>query len=204
MQNDKNKKSMFSTGFQIKDEEKVPALILLVVVFAFVLVYFFLMPVATTYRSNRIALENLKIDQSVLEEKQQKLQNLDKTIKEKKSFIDQTKEVLPENPQVAEALVLISKLAKDNGLYINNFIPKPVDDTASVQQPGTVRFDYKRVELQIDITGNYPNLKKFVESLENNVRPVNIVNIAIKGGGEIKRGASDLLRFNLKGYIYYQ
>ena len=195
---------MFSKGFHIKDEEKIPALILLVVIISFVLVYFFLMPVASAYKSNRVLLSNLKIDQAVLEEKQQKLQNLDETIKGKQNFVDQGKDVLPQEPQVAEALLMISKIATENNLYMNSFTPKLIDDTKASGQAKVVKIDYKRIELQIDITGSYPNLKDFVKSLESNIRPVDVVNISIKGGGEIKQEASELLRFNIKGYIYYQ
>ncbi|HRY60477.1 MAG TPA: type 4a pilus biogenesis protein PilO [Patescibacteria group bacterium] len=204
MEQQNKKKSFFSTSIKIKEEEKIPVMVLLAAIVAFVAVYFFLMPVASAYRANRLELENLSIDKSVLQEKQTKLQNLEKTIKEKQVFINQTKEVLPQDPQIAEALLMISKLATDNNLFINNFTPKIVDDTPIPGQTGVVKTDYKRVALQIDITGSYPNLKEFLKKLEVNIRPVNISNISIKGGGNIKAGASEVLRFNISGYIYYQ
>ena len=60
------------------------------------------------------------------------------------------------------------------------------------------------MEIQFDVTGSYLDFKQFLIALEKNIRPIDIISINATSSGGVLDSESDMLRFSIKGNIYYQ
>ena len=72
---------------------------------------------------------------------------------------------MPKAPDVPEALVQINDIVNANSLTITGLTP-------SVSEDGNVNFT-------LTVTGDYPKLKQSLADIENNLRPLKVVNISV-------------------------
>jgi len=199
---DKKKVQEFLRG---KDGQQ-SAIISLIIILVFIIIYFLLRPINIAYKNTKINIENFKKEKEILITKKTKLKNLEQIMEEKKDFIAQVKDILPTTPQIPEILVTLEELAEANSLYITNFLPKEKEqEVRRGRKTGEeVKEEWKIFELRFDLTGTYSSMKQFIKDLEKNIRPVDIKAIRFTGGGETVRGIAQPLRFGITAYIYYQ
>lgn len=196
-----------SDFMKMEESDKVNLAVLIIFVACFLLGYFILIPKVNAYRDSKIAIENAKLQIETLETKAVLLNNLGEKLKEEDDFIKRTQDVLPVEPQVPELLLMIDRLAIENALYINTFSPsiekdeKPGAPGSGTEKKKTVA--WKTINLQFDVVGKYPNIKSFIKDLEQNIRPLDITNISISEGGDL-RSEDTILRFHIGAKAYYQ
>jgi Tfp pilus assembly protein PilO len=196
----KEAKKKLADYLKMGGEDQTTSIVVLIILISFALGYFIFMPISNGFAAKRIETANLVNEKSNLQEKQTVLKGLEKDLEQRASFISVTDDAMPTKPAIPELLITLSKLASDNSLYITNFAPKPEE----VKKAGAVE-EYSKVEIEFDVTGNYLNMKQFIKDMETNLRPINIVNINISGGGEIsKETSTEILRFNVKCDVYYK
>jgi len=199
--NKKTSKKKLADYLKMSEKDQTTSLIALFVAVCIALGYFVFLPVAGGYKTNRINTENLSNQRAALEEKQVILKGLDDDIKTNADFIAKTEDAMPLTSQVPEMLVTLSELSNNNSLFITNFLPKEAD-VAIVNAP---KVKYKTLDIEFDVSGSYLNMKQFIKDMETNIRPINITNISISGGGEISKTTStELLLFHVKAETYYE
>ena len=196
-------KTDLSKVFKVKESEKTTLLLVLVFLIVVGCGYFIFLPIQANYREQKVDIENTKREKQAFLDRQVALEELGRKIEARRVFIDQVKDVLPEKPEVPELVVTLEKLASSNGMYIDNFIPKVLADLPQASAAQTEQKEYQTIELQFNLTGTYSNMKKFVSDLEKNIRPVDIITIAINSESAPTQ-ASDIVRFNIKANTYYQ
>ena len=186
----------------------------LVLVLAIMMVYFILRPINISYKQAKANIVNLKNEENTLIEKKEKLNSLSVNLEDKKVFISEVEDILPKTPEIPEMVLSIEKMAKDNSLYMTNFLPvdKGLGEGAGqatkiiIGGSGVTsnKTDWNTIEIQFDLMGSYPSIAKFLKDLEKNIRPVDIKSIRITGGGELAYGVAQPLRFGITANIFYQ
>jgi len=202
-------KKKLADYFKMNKKDETALLIFLVLLLCSALGYFVFLPAAGNYHDGRVQNINLAREKETLQQKQDNLQGLKKDLTDRSDFIAKTIDAMPTEPQVPELLVTLSKLTSDNSLYMTNFAPKetPANTGAGAEGQTAVPAveQYSKVEFEFDVSGNYLNMKQFIKDVEANIRPINIININISGGGEIsKETSTEVLRFHVKAETYYK
>ncbi|MDD5731980.1 MAG: type 4a pilus biogenesis protein PilO [Patescibacteria group bacterium] len=196
--------------FKMNKKDETTLLMFFIVLVCAVLGYFVLFPATGSYSDGRIQEANLTNEKNTLQSKQTNLQGLKKDLTERSDFISRTEDAMPTTAQVPELLVTLSKLASNNSLYLTNFSPQEVtaNTNANVGPEGEIApaaTEYSQVEISFDVSGKYLDMKQFLKDVETNIRPINILNINISGGGEISNTIStETLRFSIKAEAYYK
>jgi len=201
-----NIKDLFKMSFfNIGEGDKINLIVLVTLVLSFLMGYFLLIPTVGAYKTNKLGIENEKQRIIDINTKANLRTELGRTIVKEKDFIDQGKYALPSEPLIPELLLTLNKIATSNSLYISSFVPKneiPEKNPATGAE-AVKKENWKTVELQFDVIGSYPNIKSFIGDLERNMRVVDIKNISIDGGGDLKSSES-ILRFQIGANVYYQ
>lgn len=197
------KKKTLADYLKMDKKDESLTIVVLVVLVCFGLGYFVFIPLSNSYSNQRIQTADLTRQRDVLQKKSAVLRGLEKDIQSRADFLAKTEDAMPAASQIPEFLVAISKYASDNSLYITNFAPKTEDKNKVIPQSGPDA--YNTTEVDFDVTGSYLNMKQFIKSLEENIRPINIIAISITGGGEISStNPTEVLRFSIRANIYYK
>lgn len=108
---------------------------------------------------------------------------------------------LPADEDVASAFQQIYAIAAASGISIQQFsantglsLGTNDPDNVAVRAVGTA-------QLNLYLVGSYENFKAFLETLERNMRIMDVVNLRIQSAG---RSAPNSLLFNLTINTYYQ
>jgi len=190
------------SSMNIKDSDKANLVILLVLIVCFLLGYFIMMPAVASYKKNKLVIANKNQQKERIAQKETMLKGLGNDLEQESDFIKLGEQVLPTDPQIPEILFAIDKLATTNSLYMSAFTPNVTAESKTTTEE-TKKVLWKTIDLQFDVVGTYPNIKAFIKDLENNIRTIDIVNISINGGGDIKNSDS-ALRFHIGAKAYYQ
>lgn len=189
---------------KIKESDKITLIILAIVVACFLLGYFLLVPKVNAYRTSKIAIENAQLQKDSLLQKEQLLQDLGKKIETEDAFIKTTNNTLPSTPQIPEILLTLDKIAMNNSLYIQTFTPAIEAGTQNAAGKIAANNGIKKITLQFNVSGKYPDIKQFIKDMEDNIRPINITTISISGGGGNPADKESKLGFSISAEVYYQ
>ena len=106
-------------------------------------------------------------------------------------------QILPVDPEIAQAVYQVSGMASASGLGIDsistNELAINVSNSASLKGRGAQR-------LSISLTGSYEAFESFLGRLENNIRLFNVNNIRIEKAGL----NPNILNFRMEIDTYYQ
>lgn len=105
--------------------------------------------------------------------------------------------VLPNNPQITQALSQIEAIARVNNAVLSALdVKNPI-----VQRAGAVLIkDLGVVSVNLSVGGSYENLKAFIRSLETNVRVANVKEFSFRPAAP----QGNLYLMNLSVEFYYQ
>lgn len=196
----KNKKPILEM-LGITRENQAMMVLLLVIIITILFGYFVTIPIRDDYKSNRLNYENLVKEKTSLEQKQTDLRRLAAEKESRAEFLAQVADAMPVTPAIPELLVTLEKISENNNLILENFTPRePIAVEPGKEAKGT---RYQSMPIELDVIGKYADLKKFIQDIESNIRPINITNISISESGSVA-GASEILRFNIKALIYYE
>lgn len=196
----KNKKPILEM-LGITKENQVAIVLLLVVIITLLFGYFVILPLKDSYKSNRLNYTNLVKEKTSLEQKQNDLRRLASEKESRAEFLARVADSMPATPAIPELLVTLEKISENNSLILENFTPQESIDV----QPGgeTKATRYQSMQIELDVIGKYADLKKFIQDIESNIRPINITNISISESSGLA-GTSEILRFNIKALVYYE
>ena len=81
------------------------------------------------------------------------------------SVLDQA---IPSSPQLIYTLKIIEKIASDLQLVITNLAVADIPQEVATNQPALPLTSFERIEVPIiiDLTGSYPDIRQFIESLQ--------------------------------------
>lgn len=98
-------------------------------------------------------------------------------------------EAIPNSPYLIRSLKIIEKLASDQGLVIESItLPEIPDETELV--PSSEKIDRNDIAVGVSITGQYPEIRQFVEDLRNSRRSFVIESVVFST--EEERGSKKL------------
>lgn len=93
--------------------------------------------------------------------------------------------ILPNNPEIGEALTQINGLAEANNLEISSLNVSKLGSLASLNLPPKNSFSTLNLkplgsfDINLRMNGNYQNFKNFLNQIETNIRFFNFKNISI-------------------------
>lgn len=127
------------------------------------------------------------------------------TYKGEEALIQNISLVLPQAPQVGEALVQINGLARINFLSPQTFLASAPVLKTLVSSPGQKEKSLVRpvgiITFQLKLIGSYEQFKQFLNQLETNIRLLDIQNLTIQ---PLKTSKENLYSFELMVATYYQ
>lgn len=111
--------------------------------------------------------------------------------------------IIPDNPNITDALNQLNVIAVNNQVQIANLSVKPSNlesaNQALVKRVGVL-------SVSIDATGSYAGLKGFLQSIETNVRLANVqgFDFAPPQGSQAQQVSRDIYSLKLDVDLYYQ
>ena len=124
--------------------------------------------------------------------------------------------ILPQGPSASQFLVAMEALALENGVALRRIdlvspdteraeVParggpsQPRPGSVSAQTPARESKDAETLPFNIQISGSYDSFKKFLASVERNLRLIDVDEIVFGASGK-----AELLDFSIKAKTYYQ
>ncbi len=176
---------------------KVPtALIIgLLIVAVIVAAYFILMP---KYNNLKDLGAQVKEKEQTLASKQktwEDLKELEENYNRAKVKVKDIPDVLPKEEEIPELLIQLEALAKENnmGLASINVIPGAETEEAL----------YKSLNISIGVAGSYSNLKKYLDSVEKNMRIMDVTSIDFSATPVVEEGPLDIFSYTVNMRTYY-
>lgn len=116
--------------------------------------------------------------------------------------------ILPSNPSIAEALIQISGLLKNNNLqFLSANVGRPIILSANQTSSDLSIKPVGTFDINIKISGDYINFKNFLEQLETNIRLSNIKTINLSQVSVLDqkiKNQQKSLEYDLNIGFYYQ
>jgi Tfp pilus assembly protein PilO len=109
---------------------------------------------------------------------------------------------LPKEKDIPDLLVYFESLSITNGLILESIDLGQIDEETENGQK--LKNHLKSRQVSLIVSGSYEAFKKYLHSLENNVRSMNLSSISFSGRQSFTGPESDFLRFNLKVEVFYQ
>lgn len=121
------------------------------------------------------------------------ISNLNKEYQKRIPEIAKLSAIVPAKKSVAEVLSAVNDISIKNGieLFSSAIIGQKVSDANTSP--------YNLLSIEIGLNGSYPGMTNFLETLENNLRLIDITSIDAAAG----LGGTSLLNFIIKGNAYY-
>lgn len=154
------------------------------------------------YEEVRILQDRKHSFENSLNEKQQSMITVKALSEKYKSLTDLRNDlsmILPMKEKTPEIINQFQNIAEASRVVIESlslqYLPMKPAPAGNVEKPlGTIRTTAR-------ISGPYDNFKSFIESVQNNVRIMDINSIKVEGGGVSGRNA---FIYNLVVDVYYQ
>jgi len=176
---------------------KLPTTLILGLCIVVVLVaaYFILMP---KYNSLKDLGAQIKEKEQTLASRQEALEDLkelEESYNRAKVKVKDIPDILPKEEQVPELLVQLDALAKENnmGLASINITPGAEAEEAL----------YKSLSISAGVAGSYSNLKKYLDSVEKNMRLIDITSIDFSAIPVVEEGPLDIFSYTVNMRTYY-
>ena len=138
---------------------------------------------------------------SVVSEEKSTVENVSRLLNEYKSISDIQKSLsstLPPSESISSLMNQLNGIAETSGVFIDSldlqFVPirTTTKKDSIIVQPGTIR-------VTMSLTAPYESIKTYIESLETNIRIIDMYSIKVSEGGK-----TDILKYRLVVDTYYQ
>lgn len=122
-----------------------------------------------------------------------KIQDLNQEYQQRAPDVARISAILPSKKSLAEMVSAIDRLSVQSGLQLisSTIVGKPADSQVGA---------YKFLPIEMTMSGSYPGLVSFLQSVEKNLRIMDITSIDAAAGSTDNPG---LLNFSIKGNAYY-
>lgn len=141
-----------------------------IVIFLAAILLFLAVLIFKRYESLSLLRGEISIKEDELQSQEEyfnKLQDIFDKLQENKNSLLKIESALPENPQVPELLAFIQKSASQSNLVLGDTNLGLISSDE----------DIKKTKINFLLTGDYPDLKKFISFIENSSRLIDIDNI---------------------------
>lgn len=126
-----------------------------------------------TIRAKNAEYEKIVHNANVLEQRLGEL--LQKRTQISGSQLERLERMLPTNPDNVKLILEIDALAQAQNVVLQNVrIEQIAEDTRSARATQTVNPDLGKLQLHFTVSGQYPGYVRFMESLEKNLRLMNV------------------------------
>ena len=167
----------------------------LLIIVVIVAAYFVLMPRYNSFRN----LENqLKKEEENLRNRQKSLtdlKELEENYSSAKLKVKDISNILPKEKQIPELLVQLEALAKENNLVLGSV---SLASTAEGEEKA-----YKSLGISLELAGSYSNLKKYLDSVEKNMRIMDITSLNFSATPVVAEGPPDVFSYTVSMRTYY-
>lgn len=169
--------------------------IFLAIVLSIVLIYVLMIPGFKRLSDVSIKAAARKNDLQTGRQKVADLKTAAATLSQKNQAVEALNIAVPPDKDTADAIVQVSQMVSAAGLKVQSIQPSAESESAVGQLPLTVL-----------VQGQFPDLVKFSELAEKNLRPVKIVSINIatadeEGGSELSASYSIQMVYYLAGEV---
>lgn len=139
------------------------------------------------YQSAMEAKKDLNNAQADLENKQSELSDL-KTLNEKltnmRVEIDDVKKVVPQGPDIPELLVNLEAIASRSLMTFNSVtVSEAGRSTSAAEGTAVSPTGVQNLSISVSVTGEYNNLKVYLDSLEKNIRLLDVQSVSMGSEG---------------------
>ncbi|MBI2451193.1 MAG: type 4a pilus biogenesis protein PilO [Parcubacteria group bacterium] len=139
---------------------------------------------------NRVSTEELKLKRQIQNQSQELSGALDQ---HKDEIENRLKIAIPKTLDKASLLPQFETLAASNGLNLGS-VGFGKEETINASM------GLKATSIDLTVSGNLPSFRKFLESLEQNLRIFDVNNFSFTAPAKTE----DLMSFNLKMSVYFQ
>lgn len=147
--------------------EKILLVIMTIILPLFLFYRFYYQPTEEKIKKYKEEIKTLELEIAKIETFAKKEKELEVQLVKRKEFLEEIKDILPTEKEVPKLLKNISSMAKQAQLEMINFTPK-----------GEEKKDYYTIiPFEMQVKGNFPNIIKFLNSVETMSRLVTIENI---------------------------
>ena len=142
--------------------------------------------------------QTLRDDLATALDAKKKIKAVESKIKKTKTQIEKLMKQLPKKHQAGALLEQITVIAKDKGLRFDAVNPKG-SAKKTFKAKGGGKVSYQEVQLDLDLISTFPELGKYLESLEKLPRLVDVSGMKLE-----KKSVSQPLKISMhvKTYIY--
>lgn len=178
---------------------QIVLLIIVIVLFS----WFVLMPKVAQVNTVKAQLETFKQRDASLQTDLNKLEELVAKLKMSGDQVAKLEEALPVELNTIRLNQLITKLGSDSGATLGELsILSKGDDVVAgnrelLKNPFGVERAVQKINISISATGNYEQLKSFLQKLENNARIMDVNSI------EFASNQDGLLELQINVNVYY-
>lgn len=175
--------------------------------------YFVLLPKYREVNTVRGLFGNKQVEAESRETSLNKIKGLVLVYEENQEELARISDSVPEAPRIPELLATVEHLAGQSGIAIANMQIQPAADIGDLDQGSVVSSqilrlrdvlsaarDLKAIEMSLNVTGNYINLKTFLVNLQQSLRIMDAQELVI-GRPDGDTGNQE---FFLKILTYYQ
>ncbi len=199
------------------DNKIIIGLIGLVAVFG--IIFFLIIPLWSSVDDLRATLDELELERVEIEKFLTKIRQVERNYLELEEEAQKVFLALPEGKDIPYLLIQFEDLVRENGLLLDGtkfsqtteeekrsgqkIISPSSQEAAQVKLPTGVLI----LSVNVDVSGSYEAFKNYLNSLENNIRLMDIEQINLKSQAESENSIFDnfgIFQFGLKINTYYQ
>jgi Tfp pilus assembly protein PilO len=157
--------------------------------------YFVLMPKYNSYKDLKNQVNKREQTLSDRQKMQVDLKELEDNYSSAKMKVKDISNILPKEKQIPELLVQLEAIAKENSMTLAS-----INVTPAAEEKGV---NYKSLRISLGLAGSYSNLKKYLDSVERNMRIMDITSIDFSATPVVAQGPADVFSYtvNIKTYF---
>ena len=143
---------------------------------ALLLATFLIWPLYQEFKDLKNQVEEKQAELSKTEEYFSELSQISENISDYQDSLKKIGSALPQGPSLASLLNFFQKESSENGLLLKNV--NQTEGGRREEKKGILA-KVKETYLNLNLTGDYPSLRGFLESLEKSSRLIEVENISI-------------------------
>lgn len=166
---------MEKSQFQLYKKNQIPMLVLVMGMLIVAVAWsYWLSPMYDAVRNTELEVEKTASTLAAKDKELNAMKEFKIFLTKESEKVDMLNKVLPAREELDDVLIQVEKMAVENKIYVNSISVEDADKPKEDELPGS---DKVKVAMQLD--GEYPNMLKFVESLQKSTRLFLIDNIGI-------------------------
>jgi len=157
-----------------------PISIVIIITIVLLLVFFLVLPEYNNFKNLQTKLASVKANKNAESSYYASITKTYFDLQNHKDDIKKIDDALPENADIGGLIYYLQATAKNSGLDVKNlFLSKSSTPTAQGKNVSSI----KNIVFLVSLSGDYPSLGKFINSLEQSSRLFEITSISFGSSG---------------------